>query len=180
MRKFIALSALTLTLALTACGTSQAPTSSPGVVIGDGTSTTVPKPVMPGPVQPAPTTGPQVTTSTGVRIEFLPTSTVVTNSSTVATTLCLNSQCTGLPAGYATTTNVGAAAVQHLSVYGAELTFNSSGTYIRPISSARITTRRITTHHGNPIFVGDNIPGLGEAWTDRAGEITQLVVEHLE
>ena len=179
MRKFIALSALTLTLALSACTQMPADTSSPGV-IGDGTSTIVPKPVMPVPVQPAPTTGPQVTTSTGIRIEFLPASTVVTNSSTVATTLCLNAQCTGLPAGYVTTTNVGAAAVQKLSVFGAELTFNASGAYMRPTSGALITTRRITTHHGNPIFVGDNIPGLGEAWTDRAGEITQLVVEHLE
>ncbi|MFC3859384.1 hypothetical protein ACFOPQ_01165 [Deinococcus antarcticus] len=180
MRKFIALSALTLTLALSACTQMPADTSSPGVVIGDGTSTIVPKPVMPVPVQPAPTTGPQVTTTTGILVDFLPAATVVTNYTGEMQRVCLNAQCTGLPAGYVTTTNVGAAAVQKLSVYGAELTFNANGSYMRPTSEALITTRRITTHHGNPIFVGDNIPGLGEAWTDRAGEITQLVVEHLE
>lgn len=180
MRKFIALSALTLTLALTACGTSQAPTSSPGVVIGDSTTTITPKPVTPAPAQPAPTPGPQVTTSTGIRIEFLPASTVVTNSSTVATTLCLNAQCADLPAGHVATSDVGAKAVTKLSVYGAELTFNSGGSYLRPTSGALITTRRITTHSGTPQQIGDNIPSLGEAWTDRAGEIAQLVIEHLD
>lgn len=176
MRKSMILSA-TLILALSACTQMPADTSSPGVVIG--TSTIVPKPVMPVPVQPAPTTGPQVSTTTGILVDFLPAATVVTNYSGTPTTFCVNAECAELPAGYMTTTNVGAAAVQKLSVYGAELTFNANGSYMRPTSEALITTRRITTHHGNPIFVGDNIPGQGEAWTDRAGEIAQLVIEHL-
>ena len=170
MRKSLILSAI-LTFALTACTAPQPAVSSPGVVIGDGPSTIVPKPV---------TSGPQVTTSTGVRVVFSPTSTVITNYSSTATTVCVNAECADLPAGYVATADTGAKAVTKLSVYGAELTFSDAGSYMRPITGASITTRRITTHHGTPIEVGDNIPGQGEAWTDRAGEITQLVIEHLE
>lgn len=178
MCKSLILSAL-LTFALVACTVPQPAVSSPGVVIGNGPSTITPKPVTPVPVQPAPTTGPQVTTSSGVRVEFLPTSTVVTNSSGTATTVCVNAECAALPAGYVATADTGAKAVEKLSVFGAELTFNAAGSYMRPTSAAQITTRRITTHHGTPIEVGDNIPGQGEAWVDRAGDITQLVIEHL-